>query len=193
MPDRPSPSPAARARAALARTDDRVFRRVAITDHGPLDGVLRLASRATDYSMLWIGVAGALAGVGGTRGRRAAARGWTAIAVHSLLLNQPLKRLVARERPDLDLVPVERHPTTTTTTHAFPSGHTGSAVAFTVGAVSEVPGLAGPLAVVAALVGYSRVHAGMHHPSNVVAGVATGALAGRAAVTLWRRRETAPG
>ncbi len=172
---------AARARAALTRVDDRLFRRVARTDHGPFDTVLRAASRATDYSALWVVTAGVLAGFGGPRGRRAAARGWLAIAVHSAVLNQPIKRLVGRERPDLDLVPLDRHPATTTTTHAFPSGHTGSAVAFTVAAGRVWPALTVPCAAVAAAVGYSRIHAGMHHPSDVVAGALTGAVAGRAA------------
>lgn len=132
-------------------------------------------------------MAGALAGLGGRAGRRAATTGWLAIALHSALFNHPIKRLVRRQRPALDRVPPRRHPATTTTTHAFPSGHTGSAVAFSVGVTGVHPAAAAPLAAACALIGYSRVHAGVHHPSDVAAGAVTGGLAGLLARRLLPR------
>jgi undecaprenyl-diphosphatase len=58
---------------------------------------------------------------------------------------------------------------------SFPSGHAASAVAFASGAgrVSRAASL--PLHALAALVGYSRVHTGVHYPSDVMVGALTGA------------------
>jgi undecaprenyl-diphosphatase len=59
---------------------------------------------------------------------------------------------------------------------SFPSGHTAAAVAFA-SAVSRVEPAAGAsLHVLAALVGYSRVHTGVHYPGDVVAGALIGAI-----------------
>jgi undecaprenyl-diphosphatase len=70
-------------------------------------------------------------------------------------------------------------------TSAFPSGHAAAGFAFAVGAAQEVPALAGPLVALAALVGYSRVHSGVHYPSDAVVGAALGAGAGLATRRLW--------
>lgn len=166
------------ARTAVERCDDAMLRGVARKPHGRADPVLRLASRATDYSALWLGVAGLLALTRGRGGRRAAVRGWCAIAINSLVLSHPAKAIIERDRPGDDLVADERRPDAVTTTHAFPSGHTGSAVAFAVGASAELPGLALPLGVAAALIAYARLYVGLHHPSDLVAGALFGAVAG---------------
>jgi membrane-associated phospholipid phosphatase len=57
---------------------------------------------------------------------------------------------------------------------SFPSGHTASAFAFATGAGHELPGAGPPLLALAALVGYSRVHTGVHYPLDVVAGALCG-------------------
>lgn len=172
----------------LKTWDDRVVGRVAAIDHGAFAPVLRGASRATDYSLLWAAVAGALALFGGPPGRRAALQGWVAIGVNSLLIGHPLKAAVRRERPDADLIPDARRPEDITTTHSFPSGHTGSAVAFTVAASAAWPLLAPLLAPVALVVAYARLYVGLHHPSDLFGGALVGGLAG-AAVRRWGPRQ----
>ncbi|MGI9023765.1 MAG: bifunctional phosphatase PAP2/diacylglycerol kinase family protein [Acidimicrobiales bacterium] len=142
-------------------------------------------SRAADKSLLWLATAVLLA-VGGDRfGRRAALRGLFAVGLASALANGPIKLLAGRRRPKSSRR-VRRLPGTPVTTgSSFPSGHAASAFAFAAGASQELPGLAAPLAAIAAVVGFSRVHAGVHHPSDVVAGVVVGVGAGLATRRLW--------
>jgi undecaprenyl-diphosphatase len=97
------------------------------------------------------------------------------------------KGLVRRRRPDPDAVGVlarRRVPVPSST--SFPSGHSASAAAFAVGASSQVPAAAVPLGLLAAAVGYSRVHTGVHYPADVAAGMALGALSARAVVLAGR-------
>ena len=47
---------------------------------------------------------------------------------------------------------------------SLPSGHTAAAFAFATGAGSMLSGASAPLYLLAALVGYSRVHIGVHYP-----------------------------
>lgn len=172
----------------LRELDHAAFREVATTSHTPAgDRLLRGVSRAGDWSVIWVVTALLLSVLGGRRGRRAALRGWLAIAVSSGVFNHSIKLLVRRARPDLELVPSDRHPVKSTSTFSFPSGHTASAFAFTTGIAPEFPRLAAGLHTVAVAMGYSRVHAGMHYPSDVIAGAAAGTAAGLVSRPLWRR------
>jgi undecaprenyl-diphosphatase len=74
---------------------------------------------------------------------------------------------------------------------SWPSGHSASAFAFASGVSAAWPQAGIPLSVVASLVAYSRVHAGVHYPSDTIAGTASGmALAPVAVAALERRRST---
>ncbi|MGI8806287.1 MAG: phosphatase PAP2 family protein [Acidimicrobiales bacterium] len=59
-------------------------------------------------------------------------------------------------------------------TTSFPSGHTATAFGFAMGAGQELSALAFPLLAMASLVGFSRVHTGLHYPSDVVSGALIG-------------------
>lgn len=142
-----------------------------------LDQVLRAVSTAANRSVLWCGVAAVLAGTGGAPGRRAAIRGVAAIALTSATVNGPLKLLGRRPRPILAPVP-GRKPFPMPASFSFPSGHTASAVAFATAVGAELPAAALPVGMLAAVVGYSRIHTGVHYPSDVAAGAAVGAAAG---------------
>lgn len=80
------------------------------------------------------------------------------------------------------------------TSTSFPSGHAASAFAFATGVATAAPRSALPLSAAAALVAYSRVHTGVHYPSDVIAGAVLGAgLAAAVVAALDRRRaNTAP-
>ncbi len=146
---------------------------------------LHRIGRAADKSALWVAMAALLAATGGRFGRRAALRGLFAVGLASAAANGPLKLLVRRRRPARSRL-VSRLPGFPKTTgSSFPSGHAASAFAFAAGAGQEMPALAAPLAILASAVGFSRVHTGVHHPSDVLGGAIVGAGAGYATRRLW--------
>ena len=131
-------------------------------------------TNVADHSMLWLGIAGALALTGRARPRRAALRGVITLGATSLIANQLAKRLHHRERPVRTLVPLGRLSRHAPLSSSFPSGHSASAAAFAAGVSAEMPALAVPLQVLAGLVGFSRVATGAHYPSDVAAGLVLG-------------------
>jgi undecaprenyl-diphosphatase len=158
---------------AVLETDEGLFERVASAHLGPLDRWLPRVSRAADHGALWTGIALAFA-ASGTRGRRAAARGMTALAVSSAVVNGPLKWMFRRGRPDLVGVPVLRQLRRQPVTTSFPSGHAASAAAFAAGVAMQEPLAAVPVVALATAVAYSRVHTGVHYPLDVVVGAGVG-------------------
>ena len=176
-------------RAQLVALDLAVYRAVAATETPDLDRDLARLSRAADNSKLWLGTAGALALLGGSRGRRAAVNGLAAIGATSALVNLVVKPLARRRRPDrlTGGVPVARHVPMPGSV-SFPSGHAASAFAFASGVAHVLP-VAAPLHLAAGLVAYSRIHTGVHYPADVVAGALLGsAIAPVTSAVLDRRR-----
>jgi diacylglycerol kinase family enzyme/membrane-associated phospholipid phosphatase len=157
----------------VRRLDETLFARAAGADTPMLDAVLPRLTRAANHGALWFGVAAGLAATGRT-GRRAAARGLTSLAVASATVNGPAKWVFRRTRPQLTAVPVLRQVRRQPRTTSFPSGHSASAAAFATGVALQSPVIGLPVAVVAAAVVYSRVHTGVHYPSDVIVGAATG-------------------
>jgi len=159
------------------RIDRAVYGAVAETPTPRLDVAMRRLSRAADYSKLSIASSMVMVALGGERGRRAARAGLTSVAMTSAVVNLAVKPLGRRRRPDrsTEMVPLARQ-VRMPRSSSFPSGHTAAAVAFATAAGRVLP-LAGiPLHVLAALVGYSRVHTGVHYPGDVLAGALIGAV-----------------
>jgi membrane-associated phospholipid phosphatase len=152
-----------------------------------LDAPLRSLSRAADSSKLWVGTALVIAVAGGPRGRRAAVAGLASVGVASATVNLALKYGAARPRPQRAAIDADRDVPMPAST-SFPSGHAASAFAFAVGTGNQLPVLALPLNALAACVAYSRVHAAVHYPSDVVAGAAIGGAAGALISRLTRLR-----
>jgi membrane-associated phospholipid phosphatase len=175
--------------AALGRlaadADLALFHRVAGVHNPALDLALPALSRAADWSRLWLGVAALLALSGR---RRAAVRGLASVALASASANGLAKLSVRRVRPPLVVVPLVRRVHRAPVTTSFPSGHSASAAAFTVGVALEAPELAVPVGALAAGVAASRVWTGAHYPGDVVAGVALGTAAGLALARVCRGR-----
>jgi membrane-associated phospholipid phosphatase len=157
--------------ARLRRLDRGIMRRTRRIDSPGLDRALVSITTAANYWRLWLAIAGLLALLGGRRGRAAAGRGLVALVIAGLATNGPAKLLARRRRPASPGRPaLIRMPRST----SFPSGHSAAAFAFATGAVMEMPALAPVLGPLAAAVGYSRVHTGVHYPSDVAGGAAIG-------------------
>ena len=159
----------------LRRLDAAVYAAIAGADTPALDRLFSRLSRSADYSKLSIASAAALALGAGPDGRRAAVRGMAAVAVTAAIVNLAIKPISRRARPDRAgaSVPRGRH-VRMPASHSFPSGHTAAAFAFATGAGRALPWTAPPLTVLATLVGYSRVHTGVHYPLDVVVGALCG-------------------
>jgi len=178
----------------LKRLDTAVYAAIARTPTPGLDQALGRLARAADFSKLWLGSASALAAFGGEQGRRAAVNGLVSLGLTSALINVVLKPLWGRRRPERvkHRVPFARR-VRMPKTRSFPSGHAASGFAFATGVASAAPLAGGLLTALAALVAYSRVHTGVHYPSDVVAGAVIGAgLSPIAIVATERYRAAAP-
>ncbi|HEY6794119.1 MAG TPA: phosphatase PAP2 family protein [Kineosporiaceae bacterium] len=181
-PNHPSaPVPrAANVRAEVQAIDQAVFDAVAETPTPSLDRLLVGLSRSADRSRLWLVTAAGLAALGGTRGRRAAGLGLLAVGLASAVTNLGLKPLAGRRRPvwsDSHQVSASRR-VRRPISASFPSGHAASAFAFASAAGEAAPAAWVPLHLAATLVGYSRVHTGVHYASDVSVGAVVGALCG---------------
>ncbi len=172
------------------RLDVAVYAAIAATPTPTMDEGLRGLTRAADRSKLWVGCSVLLTAIGGRRGRRAAENGLASIALTSAVVNLGLKRLGNRRRPDRVTAegPSPRQVAMPRST-SWPSGHSASAFAFATGAGAAWPAAGIPLTALASLVAYSRVHTGVHYPSDTIAGTVAGvALAPVAVAAVTRRR-----
>jgi membrane-associated phospholipid phosphatase len=157
------------------RVDLAIYAAVARTPTPALDRAMSRLSSAADYSRLSLASAALLALAGGRSGRRAAGMGLGSLAVTSTVANLAIKPLGRRRRPDrlAGDVPLARH-VRMPISRSFPSGHTAAAFAFATGVGHVSPTTAVPLRALAAAVGYSRIHTGVHYPGDVLAGALIG-------------------
>ncbi|MEI8001910.1 MAG: phosphatase PAP2 family protein [Actinomycetes bacterium] len=137
-------------------------------------------SSAADHGLLWLAL-------GSVRAARRhdpafALRLGLALGAESLFTNGAIKSLFRRVRPPEHFahdapLPYGMHRPITS---SFPSGH--ATTAFTAASVLAPGSAAAPAwYALAALVAYSRVRVRMHHPADVVGGVALGLVLGRLA------------
>ena len=132
----------------------------------------------------WVAAAGALAMLGGRRGRRAGLATALASLGTTYLVQRVLKPTFRRRRPFLDeeIAVVGNR----TTDASFPSGHTASSFA-AARALSMFYPQASPLVYgFATMVGMSRIYLGHHFPSDVVVGSLTGLATGTGCGRLLR-------
>ncbi|MFD3835051.1 phosphatase PAP2 family protein [Streptomyces sp. NPDC058642] len=139
-------------------------------------GTARVLSWAGEHGALWL--AAGLAGAAADGARRGAWLRGTALVAGAHVVSMGVKRVVRRPRP-AHVEPLVR----TAGRHSFPSSHatsaTAAAVAFGILGVRVVPPLAAAMCL-------SRLVVGVHHPSDVAAGAALGALTARAGAR-WMR------
>jgi undecaprenyl-diphosphatase len=164
-------SPLTEALRELGAIDRAVYEAVAATASPELDVAFRRLSTAANYSRLWLGIAAAMAALGGRRGRRAAFEGLLSIGATSASVNLGIKPLAHRQRPTrAEPAPFGARYVPMPKSTSFPSGHAASAFAFAYAVARHMPPLALPIGLLAGAVAQSRVHTGVHYPSDVVIG-----------------------
>ncbi|WP_240757451.1 bifunctional phosphatase PAP2/diacylglycerol kinase family protein [Nakamurella flava] len=156
-----------------------------------VDSALRALTTSANHGRLWLGI-GIVGALVPGRTRRAALRGISSLAIASFTSNAILKPIIGRRRPEIERTAMGRRIERRPWTSSFPSGHSASAAAFATGAALELPLSALGLGPLAAAVAYSRVHVGVHHRSDVVAGAAVGVAAALLGKRLWPVKPTSP-
>lgn len=109
-----------------------------------------------------------------------------AMAVN-VFITYGLKYSIQRERPYIEHLDIEN--LKTESSYAFPSGHTSNAFASATSLSLAFPRwyVIAPSMLWATSVGYSRMHIGVHYPSDVFAGAVIGA--GCAYLTHWLNKK----
>lgn len=132
------------------------------------------ASKVGDFSIVWH-VCGILYAIGSIERAKQALALSVALGAESLIVNQGIKRLFRRERPTTS--GDHRFDVRTPSTSSFPSGHASSAT-FAAIVLTSYTGF--PLAFVwialAVIVAISRVVVRIHHFSDIIGGIVTGAI-----------------
>lgn len=144
--------------------------------------IFGFASTIGDFSVLWH-IIGFTRAVGSIERLQQALALSIALGAESLIVNQGVKRLFRRERPTTS--GDHRFEVRTPRTSSFPSGHASSAT-FAAILLTSFTGL--PWAIVwicaAAIVALSRVIVRIHHASDIIGGIATGAILGSVALPI---------
>ena len=124
----------------------------------------------------WVAAGGALAWLGGPKGRRAGLATVIASLGTTYLVQQRIKPIFRRKRPHVgrEILVVGIR----TTDASFPSGHAASSFAAATALAVFYPKTAPLVYALATGVGASRVHLGHHFPSDVIVGAGIGAIAG---------------
>jgi membrane-associated phospholipid phosphatase len=161
----------------LGSVDRAVYGAIAASPTPTLDRAMARLSVAANYSRLSLASALALSLARGERGRAASRVGLASLAVTTTVVNIAIKPLGRRARPDpsAHTVPQARR-VRMPMSASLPSGHTAAAFAFATGVSDVLPWEGAALHLLAAAVGYSRVHTGVHYPSDVIAGALAGAI-----------------
>lgn len=163
---------------SLDRTADRVLE--PLRTNRATKRLFGIASHVGDFSVVWH-VIGFTRAIGSMDRLQQAIALSLALGAESLVVNQGIKRIFRRERPTVS--GDHRFTVRTPRTSSFPSGHASSAV-FAAILLSSFTGA--PLAfvwfAVALVVALSRVVVRIHHLSDIIGGIVTGAVLGSVAL-----------
>lgn len=155
----------------VERIDDGAAK-VALTlrGHPRANRAMYALSTVGDDGRIWIAAAG-IEAARSARPLRSFSRSMTWLVAESVTVNLVLKRVVRRTRPAV--VTEHEHRLRIPRDTSFPSGHAASAATMAT-ILSEGSPLAPLWIALAAGIGASRVHVGVHHGTDVVAGWVVG-------------------
>lgn len=160
----------------LGAIDAAAFLRLnALFHHPVVDWAMRAVSRATHHGEVWIAILVAGVFIDARAGLRAMLDVLPALLLTTITVNFGLKRLARRPRPfiaQVKAVVVGRRPSDA----SFPSGHTAAAFAGAWLLSIHYPRWSVAYYAYAGLVGWSRVHLGVHYPGDVLVGAGIGIL-----------------
>ncbi len=144
--------------------------------------IFSTASHVGDFSVVWHAI-GLLRAIGSMDRLYEALALSIALGFESLIVNQGIKRIFRRERPTVD--GDERFNVRRPRTSSFPSGHASSA---TFAAILLTSFSTGPITIIwwtiAAIVAISRIVVRIHHASDILGGIVTGAILGTIALPI---------
>jgi undecaprenyl-diphosphatase len=153
-----------------------------LRNHRATNALFGFASKVGDFSIVWH-IAGLIRAIGSMHRLQQAIALSIALGFESLIVNQGIKKLFKRERPTTS--GDHRFEVRTPSTSSFPSGHASSAT-FAAIVLTSFTGF--PLVllwtVIALVVALSRVVVRIHHLSDIVGGIVTGAVLGAIAVPI---------
>ncbi|MCX7619887.1 MAG: phosphatase PAP2 family protein [Acidimicrobiales bacterium] len=159
---------------------DRQFDRV--RGREPHDRIMYALTELGDFGLIWL-LIGFARGIRSDRDATKALRLAACLGAESVLVNGVIKSLFKRERPVVQ--GTRPHKLRVPLTTSFPSGHASSAVVAAT-LLSEESRLWPAYWALALAVASSRIHVRIHHASDVIGGLATGAVVGLVARRLWR-------
>jgi membrane-associated phospholipid phosphatase len=134
--------------------------------------VIRSYSHLGEHGAAWI-VLGIVGAAVDRRRRRDWLEGLAGVA-SAYVVNTSVKQVARRPRPEFeDLPPLIKTPGPL----SFPSSHSASSAAAVVGYGALVPRT--PLTIAASSMAISRVHLGVHYPSDILVGATLGSLVAR--------------
>ena len=141
-----------------------------------VDRTFYTASALGDFGLCWVMFALVRALRGRPNDERAAVRAIIAVGIESVAVNGVLKSFIGRHRPQTAVA--HPYPFRVPITSSFPSGHTTAAFCAAT-LLADGDDLAPLYFAVAAVVAASRIHVGIHHASDVLAGVVVGLALGQ--------------
>ena len=157
-----------------------------------LDLLLPAITTLGNSGLIWIILAGILLLI--PKYRKVGAAVLTGLVLEVICCNLVLKPLVARIRP-CDVNTAVQLLIARPDDFSFPSGHIGASFAAVAALYTSRNRLWIPSLILAVLIAFSRLYLYVHYPSDVLAGVVIGIMAGwigsKLVDVIWRKRDAA--